>query len=112
MPTSTPTYWRSLDQLENSPEFQDFLHREFPIAASEYPEGVSRRRWMQLMGASFALASVAGCRWQTEKIVPMAERPEGYIPGEAEYFATNINWADAPRHLLVTKYDGRPIKLE
>ncbi len=116
MPTSVtnsrPTYWRSLDQLENSPEFQEFLHREFPIAASEYPEGVSRRRWMQLMGASFALASVAGCRWQTEKIVPMAERPEGYIPGEAEYFATNINWADAPRHLLVTKYDGRPIKIE
>ena len=29
------------------------LAREFPQAASEFPEGVSRRRWMQLMSASF-----------------------------------------------------------
>lgn len=107
-----PKYWRSLDQLENSPEFQEFMHREFPVAASEFPAGVSRRRWMQLMGASFALASVAGCRWQTEKIAPLVDRPEDYVPGSTSKFATTIELAGAPRHLLVTCYDGRPIKVE
>lgn len=107
-----PKYWRSLDQLENSPEFQEFMHREFPVAASEFPAGVSRRRWMQLMGASFALASVAGCRWQTEKIRPLVDRPEDYIPGSTTKYATTIELAGAPRHLLVTCYDGRPIKVE
>ncbi|TWT88865.1 Tetrathionate reductase subunit B precursor [Pseudobythopirellula maris] len=105
-------YWRSLDELDNTPQFQEFLAREFPVAASEFPAGVSRRRWMQLMGASFALAGAAGCRWETEKIVPFAERPEGYVPGASEHYATNISWAGEPKHLLVTKVDGRPIKIE
>ncbi len=105
-------YWRSLDELENTPEFQEFVHREFPVAASEYPDGVSRRRWMQLMGASFALAGVAGCRWETKKFAPFLHRPEGYVPGQPTKYATTIEWAGAPRHLLMTNYDGRPIKVE
>lgn len=105
-------YWRSIDQLENSEEFQEFMHREFPQSASELPEGISRRRWIQLMGASFSLAAVQGCRWQTEEIAPFAERPEGYIPGSHTKFATSVELAGAPRHLLVTCYDGRPIKID
>lgn len=110
--TTIPKYWRSLDELDNSPEFQEFVHREFPVAASEFPAGVSRRRWMQLMGASFALAGVAGCRWETEKIAPLVNRPEGYIPGKTQKYATTIELAGAPRHLLVTCYDNRPVKIE
>lgn len=105
-------YWRSLDQLEGSSEFQEFVEREFPQAASELPEGISRRRWIQLMGASFSLAAVQGCRWQTEEIRPFADRPEGYIPGSHTKFATSVELAGAPRHLLVTCYDGRPIKVD
>ena len=105
-------YWRSLNQLENSPEFAEFLHREFPAAASEFPEGVSRRRWLQLMGASLALAGIGGCRWETEKIAEFAARPDGRIPGEPQSYATSIELAGMPRHLLVTCFDGRPIKLE
>ncbi|MGL4513802.1 MAG: TAT-variant-translocated molybdopterin oxidoreductase [Lacipirellulaceae bacterium] len=105
-------YWRSIQELEHTDAFQEFLHREFPQAASEFPEGVSRRRWMQLMGASFALATAAGCRWETEKIVAYADSPEGYVPGKPEHFATNFAWAGGPKHVLVTKYDGRPVKVE
>ena len=107
-----PKYWRSLDELEGSEEFQEFVHREFPTAASEIPAGVSRRRWLQIMGASFALAGVAGCRWETEKIAPFADRPDGRIPGEPQRYATSIEYAGKVRHLLVTCYDGRPIKVE
>ncbi|MEM8865121.1 MAG: TAT-variant-translocated molybdopterin oxidoreductase [Planctomycetota bacterium] len=105
-------YWRSIDELENSPEFQEFLHREFPQAASELPQGISRRRWLQLMGASFTLAAAQGCRWQTEKFAAFAERPEGYVPGMHTKFATSIEVAGMPRHLLVTCYDQRPIKID
>jgi molybdopterin-containing oxidoreductase family iron-sulfur binding subunit len=105
-------YWRSLSQLENSPEFAEFLQREFPVAASEFPEGISRRRWLQLMGASLSLAAVSGCRWETEKIAEFGARPDGRIPGEPQYYATSIELAGMPRHLLVTCFDGRPIKVE
>lgn len=110
--TNGKTYWRSLDELQETAEFRDFLHREFPVAASEFPEGLSRRRWMQLMGASLALGGLAGCRWEEEKIAPFAVRPENRIPGEAEFFATSIEIAGMPRHLLATCYDGRPVKIE
>ncbi len=106
------TYWRSLSELQETEEFRDFLHREFPTAASEFPEGVSRRRWMELMGASLALGGLAGCRWQKEKIVPLAVRPENRVPGATEKFATSIEVAGMPRHLLMTCVDGRPIKVE
>ena len=105
-------YWRSLSELQDTPEFRQFLEREFPVAASEFPEGVTRRRWMQLMGASLALGGLSGCRWEAEQIAPFAMRPENRIPGEAEYFATSVEIAGMPRHLLVTCYDGRPIKVE
>ena len=110
--TTGKTYWRSLDELQQTAEFRYFLHREFPVAASEFPEGLTRRRWMQLMGASLALGGLTGCRWEEEKIVPFAMRPENRIPGEAEYFATSIEIAGMPRHLLATCYDGRPVKIE
>jgi len=105
-------YWRSLSELENSPEFEEFLRREFPVAASEFPAGVSRRRWLQLMAASLALGGLAGCRYREEKIVPLAKRPEDWVPGKPQRYATTIELAGAPRHLLVTCYDGRPIKVE
>ncbi len=107
-----PRYWRSLAELNQQEEFQDYLHREFPVAASEFPEGVSRRRWMQLMGASFALAGVAGCRYPEETIEPFVLRPEGRVPGETYSRATNIELAGRVYSLLVTCFDGRPIKIE
>ena len=110
--TKAQTYWRSLAELEETPEFQEFLHREFPVAASEFPDGISRRRWLQLMGASLALGGLSGCRWPTEKIVPLAVRPENRVPGEPQYYATSVELAGAPQHLLVTCLDGRPIKVE
>ena len=112
---SQARYWRSLSELRESPEFVDnFLHREFPVAASEFPEGVSRRRWMKLMGASLSLAGVAatGCRYPEEQIAPFVVRPEGRVPGETYQRATNFEWADRVYNVLVTCFDGRPLKIE
>ena len=106
----TKTHWRSLAELADAPEFRAFLEAEFPKKAD--PEGISRRRWLQLMGASLALAGTAGCRWEKEEILPFAERPEGRVPGVAERYATAMDLSGNATGLLVTVYDGRPIKIE
>ncbi|MEL7335682.1 MAG: TAT-variant-translocated molybdopterin oxidoreductase, partial [Planctomycetota bacterium] len=107
-----PRYWRSFEELEKTPEFDEFLHREFPVAASELPDGVSRRRWIQIMGASLGLAGVAGCRYAEETIYPFVIRPEGRIPGEKYNRATNFELAGRVYHALVSCVDGRPLKVE
>lgn len=105
-------YFRSIDELQKTPEFEQFLTREFPQAASEFPEGVSRRRWIQMMGASLALGGMAGCRYNREEIGAFVMRPEGRVPGLPEFFATNFEWAGAIVHALITNIEGRPIKVD
>lgn len=104
-------YWRSLQDLDNTPEFEEMLRNEFPQAASEFPKGISRRRWLQLMGASLALGA-AGCRFETETIAPFVKRPQNRVPGESTKYATTIEVAGKAEPLLVTTYDGRPIKID
>src|SRR5580692_9645896 len=52
--TKGPEYWRSLEELAGSAEFQEMMHREFPKGASEWLDSVSRRGFLKLMGASLA----------------------------------------------------------
>ena len=51
--------WKSLDQLADTPEFQEAIEREFPIAAAEWPDTLSRRQFLTLMGNSLAAAGLA-----------------------------------------------------
>lgn len=109
---SGTTYWRSLQELQGTPQFEEMLHREFPEAASEMPDGLSRRRWLQLMGASLLLGGVAGCRWEAEQFAPFAVRPPNRTPGVPQQFTTTHQVGGIGRGLLVTCYDGRPTKVE
>ena len=105
-------YWRGVEELENTPEFEQLLQREFPQAASEFPDGVSRRRWLKLMSASLALGGLSGCRYGPNQIASMVVRPQNTIPGVAKKYATNFELAGRAVHLLVNNMDGRPLKLE
>ena len=70
-------YWRSLESVAETPEFKEFLHREFPQNASEWLDPVGRRGFLKLMGASLALAGVSACTRQPEEaIVPYVRQPE------------------------------------
>jgi molybdopterin-containing oxidoreductase family iron-sulfur binding subunit len=108
--TPKPTYWRSLSELDGDPEFQEFVSREFATPLEDKPlSSPGRRRFMQLMGASFALA---GCRWKEDKLLPATRRPEGMIPGEPVYYATVMEIAGVATGLFAKSFDGRPIKIE
>jgi len=116
-PANGRRYWRSLDELADTPEFKDWLHREFPSGASELVEdGSSRRHFLKIMSASFALAGVAtlgaGCRRPEEKLVPYGKQPENYTYGEAQYFATAMPTRTGAIPLVVKSYEGRPVKIE
>lgn len=103
-------YWRTLEELADTPQFREMLAKEFPHGIEL--KGVHRRRWLQLMGASLALAGLGGCRWEKEEIAPFVHRPVGRVPGKAEHYATAMDLAGTPIGLVATCVDGRPIKLE
>ena len=84
-------FWRNLDDLAETPEFQEFMQEEFPrqAGAGEWANSVSRRGFMKVMGASFALAGLAGCTKQPdEPILPYIKQPENLILGTPMFFAT------------------------
>src|SRR5687767_2466266 len=106
-------YWRSLEALSETPEFKDFLHREFPQNASEWLDPVGRRGFLKLMGASLALAGITGCtRQPTELLVPYVRQPEELVPGQPLFFATAMPFAGSGMGLLVESHEGRPTKIE
>ena len=106
------TYWRSLAQIEQRPEFRDALEREFPEGASELPEGVTRRELIQLLGASISLAGLAGCRRPVEEIVPYGTAPEDVVPGIPRYYATSMPFRRSAYGVIVESHEGRPTKIE
>ncbi|RFC45537.1 MAG: iron-sulfur binding subunit [Verrucomicrobia bacterium] len=108
-------YWRSLGQLQDTPEFRQWMQREFPQGASEL-EGndVSRRGFLQFMGASVALAglSLTSCRRPLKNLVPFTKAVEWSVPGKALFFTSVMPGRNGGLPLVVTTFDGRPVKIE
>ena len=102
----------TLKQVDQSSDIRSAIDRDFGSAIEDLNDGVSRRRWLQIMGASLALGGVSGCRWEEEKIAPFAFRPQNRIPGIPDKFSAVIDFAGYAQPLLATCYDGRPIKLD
>ena len=108
-----PEYWRSLEELAGSKEFQEALHREFPKGASEWLDTVSRRGFLKVMGASLGLAGMTGCvRLPLEPIVPYVRQPENVVPGRPKYYATAVTLGGYASPVLVESHLGRPTKIE
>jgi molybdopterin-containing oxidoreductase family iron-sulfur binding subunit len=106
------TYWRSLAQIDDRPEYRDALEREFPEGASQLADAVTRREMIQLLGASLSLAGLAGCRRPVEEIVPYVSAPEDVVPGIPRYYATTMPFRRSAYGLIVESHEGRPTKIE
>ncbi len=111
--TTGKAYWRSLDQLADTPEFRDWVERRFPESIRELLSGgVDRRRFLQLMAASLGLAGLAGCRRPEQKVLPYARPPEGVVPGLPNFYATAMPRRGSAFPILVESHEGRPTKIE
>ena len=114
-PAHGRTYWRSLGEYARTPDFEEWLHREFPAGAAEWDnDPLSRRSFLRLMGASLALAGLglSGCRRPEAHLVPFTQSPEWVISGKYLSFATAQPRRRGAIPLLATTFNGRPTKME
>ncbi|MEQ8471034.1 MAG: TAT-variant-translocated molybdopterin oxidoreductase [Marinoscillum sp.] len=110
----TKKYWKGLEQLENSAQFQEQANKEFPeyLPIAGEGEEPSRRDFLKLMGFGIAAVSLAACETPVKKAIPYIKKPEAVDPTLANYYAsTYVNGSDYCSVLVKTR-EGRPIKLE
>ncbi len=111
--TERTDYYRSLEQLADTPEFRAFAADEFPGFANVYDErgeaeprddnpeaaGLDRRKFLALSAAALGVAGLAGCRRPDIQILPFSAVPDeqvGHIvPGKPAFYATSIPRAAA-----------------
>ena len=107
------TYWRSVDELADTPAFREAVQREFPAQAAEWIDPVSRRGFLKVMSASLALAGLSGCTKQPdEPIYPYVKEPEDLVLGRPVYFATAMPFNTGAIPLLIKSDAYRPIKVD
>ncbi|HEY3911565.1 MAG TPA: TAT-variant-translocated molybdopterin oxidoreductase [Stellaceae bacterium] len=111
------SYWRSLEELAETPEFAALVEREVP-RFRDVLAGVDRRRFLQLMAASMALGglgsglSACGPEPNPRQLLPYVEQPLGIIPGRSRYYATATTLDGYATGVLVASQMGRPVKIE
>jgi molybdopterin-containing oxidoreductase family iron-sulfur binding subunit len=112
-------FWKNLDELAETPAFHELMREEFPrqagsmAGAGEWVDAVSRRGFLKVMGASLALAGLAGCTKQPdEPIFPYIRQPEDLVLGKPMYFATAHPFPTGAIPVLVKSDSFRPIKVD
>ncbi|HEY3322331.1 MAG TPA: TAT-variant-translocated molybdopterin oxidoreductase [Planctomycetota bacterium] len=107
-----PRYWRSIEELADTPEFRALVQREFPNQAQKL-DGLGRRDFLRVMAASLALAGLTACGAPAPStIVPYAKGQEGIVPGKPLFFATALTLGGYAQGVLVESNMGRPTKIE
>ncbi|HEY3863498.1 MAG TPA: TAT-variant-translocated molybdopterin oxidoreductase [Verrucomicrobiae bacterium] len=109
-----PKYWRSLEELADTARFREMLEREFPAGWWGGGEGLGRRDFLRVMGASLALAGLtSSCTKQPlQAIVPYIDQPAELVPGRPLYFATAMPFHGFGHGIVVTSWEGHPTKIE
>ena len=81
------TYWRSLEELAETPEFVAIVGREAP-RFRDIVNAFDRRRFLQLMAASIALGGLSACGPEEiqRQLLPYVEAPENVVPGRNRYY--------------------------
>lgn len=105
-------FWRALEELTGSPEFQEALAAEFP-RAFERLTTTGRREVLLAMGASLALAGLTGCNAAPHPdALPYVTQPDDLVLGTPKAYATAVTFAGYAQPVLGLTHEGRPTKLE
>jgi Fe-S-cluster-containing dehydrogenase component len=100
--------WRTLEERDAAAP----VAREFGPGADVAPEGLGRRSFLQLLGASAALGGLAACQPPREKLVPYVRPPASVTPSVPNAYATATSDHGHAIGLVVTSWEGRPTKIE
>jgi molybdopterin-containing oxidoreductase family iron-sulfur binding subunit len=107
-----PKHWVSLEHLADKPEVKALMEREFPEGADKI-DAPTRRTFLTLMSASFAMMGLTGCiRRPEEHIIPYQKLPEGMTLGIPQHYATTVSHRGEGLGVLVECHEGRPTKIE
>src|SRR4051794_10389013 len=101
-----------MPDLEDRDSLRRARREAFEGALSSQPDAVSRRRFLELLGASLALAGAAACAPPRDKIVPYVRPPADVVPGTPLFFATAHVMGGFADGMLVESTLGRPTKIE
>ena len=109
---ASPTrFWRSLEDLAQTPGFRAALEKEFPDLAPRFAAATDRRTALKLLGASMLMGGLAACQ-TPEGIAPYVEQPEFVVPGRPEFYATSVALDGFGMGVLAESHEGRPTKIE
>ncbi len=113
--TKQNSYWKSLDEKYQTPEFIEQAEKEFqtsPLKDEDDKSGLARRQFMKLMGASIALSSAACVRRPVQKIIPYNKRPSEVVIGLPNYYASSVFDGREGFAVTVKTREGRPLHLQ
>lgn len=112
----TKQYWKGLEQLANTPEFQKRAKKEFsdylPYKDGVMTEEPTRRDFLKMMGFSVAAVSLAACEAPIRKAIPYVNKPVNVDPGVANYYASTFVSGSDVTSVVVKTREGRPIKVD
>ncbi|MCB0379330.1 MAG: TAT-variant-translocated molybdopterin oxidoreductase [Bdellovibrionales bacterium] len=108
-------FWKSIDEKYNTSEYQKQVENEFmssPLQEEDGKDGLARRQFMKLMGASVALSTAACVRRPVQKIIPYNKRPAEVIPGLPNYYASSFFDGGEGFGVTIKTREGRPLHIE
>lgn len=106
-----PVFWRSLEELSDDAGFRRWLHTQHPQLAESLR--MDRRGFLKLLGASLALAGLAGCgRPPSTEMVPYVHGVPGQTDALPRFFASAWPGHGYATGVLVESNMGRPTKIE
>lgn len=116
---SQKKYWKSLEELNETPAHQQVVANEFQedlpfdISGKLLNAEAPRRDFLKFLGFSTAAAMVAAsCEMPVRKVIPYAIKPEEIVPGVANYYASSFVDGGEYCAVIVKTREGRPIKLD
>ena len=112
------TYWKGLDEKDQSPEFVQNSNKEFreDLSVDEFigSEAIGdfqtgRRDFLKFLGFGVAAATLASCETPVIKSIPYVNKPEDVTPGVANWYASTFYDGNDYGNILVKAREGRPI---
>src|SRR5210317_2111269 len=118
---SNKKYWKSVEELKDSSVIETLSKNEFVenIPTDEFlgdkdtleNSSTSRRDFLKYIGFTTAAASLAACEGPVRKSIPYVVKPNDYIPGVADWYASSMADGFDFANVLVKTREGRPIQI-